>query len=87
MKLWCCDTYPDNVRYSIAGFLGNNWQRLVHDREPTDENTVGSNAFLFWSMIVILLQDVEESVRDRMCKSIAPLLHQTSQSGIIQYNH
>ncbi len=86
MKSWCCDTHPDNIRYAIAGFLGNNWKQFINDsytdggRVP-HQTSVQSNAFLFWTMTMVLLQDVEESVRNQMCKSVTPLLYETSQIG------
>ena len=73
MSSWCCDLYPIAFRFSIAGFLGNNWKRLIYDTSSPIDN-VQSNSISFWSMVVLLLQDVEEEVRNAMCESITPVV-------------
>ena len=81
MKLyhWCDDTYPDNVRIAITYLLGNNWCLLTKLDEPVSSSSQ-SCCYMFWSMVVTLLQDVDEMVRSDMCFSLKELLTQSQTS-------
>lgn len=76
---WCDDIYPDNVRIAITNLLGNNWYLLTKLDEPVCSSSQ-SCCYMFWSMVVTLLQDVEEAVRSSMCYSLKELLIQSQTS-------
>lgn len=71
MYSWCSDTYPDVYRHAIASFMGRNWNHLVYDYNSRDNTK--PNCVLFWLTVINLLQDVEASVRDEMCRSITSM--------------
>ena len=83
MNSWCSDAHPIAIRNSIAGFLGNNWKRLAYGFEADSQRSSSkhSNSVLFWLMLVALLQDVEEEIRNTMCKAISPMLLQMAHIG------
>lgn len=80
MATWCSDIYPDVFRLSIAGFLGKNWKHLVYNYHSRKNGR--PNFVLFWSMIISLLQDIEETVRHQMCNCITSMINQSIE-GLI----
>ena len=78
MITWCNETHPDTVRESIAGFLGQNWTVLVSIDKPANDQSLQPQGFMFWFMVVTLLQDIEEGVRNTMCCAIRNMLNHIS---------